>query len=95
MSNLKANLPHLVMAVTVITAMTILAVAHIVSGPDATVVIVAAGGFSLGAGGASASISAATHAIVVPSDSSSNVPTVTVTAGPQQTPAPTQPPAGQ
>ncbi|MGH3262024.1 MAG: hypothetical protein ACRDNS_08525 [Trebonia sp.] len=93
MSNLLSNLPHLVMAVVVIAAMVVLAALHLITGAEAVGVIGAAGGFSLGAGGASASISTATHNIVVPSGSESSTATVTVSQDPAHSPAQTLPPA--
>lgn len=86
-----ANLPHLVMAVFVIAAGTILAALHVITGGEAIGLIAAAGGFSLGAGAGSASASVAATTASVTSNSNGGLsatvhPAVTATT-PPPTPA--------
>lgn len=63
MKDFLANLPHLIMAAIVITAATVLAATHTISGGEAMLAIGSAGGFSLGAGASSASASGATQTV--------------------------------
>lgn len=48
MSNLARTLPHLIMSLSVVTAVSVLAVMGIITGQEALPVIAAAGGFTLG-----------------------------------------------
>jgi hypothetical protein len=57
--SLKANLPHMIVALGVIAAAVVLAIDHLVSGSAAAGMIMAAGGFSLATAGASTSFTAA------------------------------------
>lgn len=72
MGNMQVNLPHIIMAIVVIASMTVLAALHIITGAEAIGVIGASGGFSLGAGGASASLFSAQPPTAVISDSGSS-----------------------
>lgn len=56
MNNFLLNLPHLIMAVIVIAAVTILAATGVIPGNTALVVIAGAGGVSLGVGAASSTV---------------------------------------
>ena len=76
-SNMQQNFPHLIMAVVVIVATSALAWHGTISGAEALAVIGTAGGFSLGAGSASASTSGV--AALIPAISAS---TGTVTPTP-------------
>lgn len=52
MNNFLLNLPHLIMAIVVIAAVSVLAATGVIPGPTALVVIAGAGGVSLGVGAA-------------------------------------------
>ena len=54
MANLLSNLPHLITAVLVTAAATVLAATHTITGGEAIALIAGAGGVSLGVGASSA-----------------------------------------
>lgn len=73
MEPLKQALPHLIMSVVVIVAVTALAIDHVVTGGMALPIIGVAGGFTLGgtvAGSASAAGAAAATASQAPASTS-------------------------
>lgn len=71
MKNLQNNAPHLIQSLIVIAALVILALDHLITGGEAFGGVLAAGGFTLGTVGASASISTAASAAVDVSHSAS------------------------
>lgn len=71
MKQLQNNAPHLIQSAVVITAIVILALDHLITGGEAFGGVLAAGGFTLGTVGASASISTAASAAVDVSHSAS------------------------
>lgn len=91
MQDLKKALPHLIMALIVIAAATVLAVTNKISGGEALAIISAAGSVVLGGTIASASTSTAAGALADASASSSLTPVTTAQA---ELPASTTPPAG-
>lgn len=75
MSQLQANLPHLLVALVVIAAAVVLSVTHQITGGEAVAMIGTAGGFSLGTAGASTSTTAAAGMVSASSASTSAQPT--------------------
>ena len=76
MDNLKQNLPHMIMGALAIAAVTVLAVAHVITGGEALGVIAGATGFTMGVGGSSVLPSAAVVTTPLPSSSSGQTTTV-------------------
>ena len=91
MTNFLQNLPHLIMAVVVIAAATVLASLNVITGGEAIALIGAAGGFSLGGavGYASASSAATTASVTTTSNGSATVKTAPASVPPSHdTPTP-------
>lgn len=88
MATFIQNLPHLIMAVVVVAAMTVLAALNVITGGEALGVIGAATGFSLGVGGTSTSLSvaAATTPLASASTGRRKTDTTPVLVAEQQTP---------
>lgn len=80
MSQLQANLPHLLVALVVIAAAVVLSVTHQITGGEAVAMIGTAGGFSLGTAGASTSSTSAAGIVNAASTSGSEVATPTTPA---------------
>lgn len=91
MDNLKQNLPHMIMATVLIAAVTVLAVTHIISGPEALGIIGPTAGFTMAAGAGSASPTPG--AASIPAASLSPGQTVTETTTHQIAATPGAPPA--
>jgi type IV secretory pathway TrbL component len=79
MQQFVSNLPHMIMALIAIAAVTILALAGTISGGEALAVIGAASGFTMAAGATSASAYAAPGSGHLPSLSSGQTVTETTT----------------
>lgn len=79
MSQLQQNLPHMIMALVAIVAVTILALHGTISGGEALAVIGAASGFTMAAGANSTSGGAAVGSIPASSVSAGQTLTETVT----------------
>lgn len=87
MDQLKANLPHMVIALAVITAAVVLMALNKLTSTEGVTLIAAAGGFSLGAGAGSASASLVAPTVSVTSHSNGEQ-TATVTPSPSGPVAP-------
>lgn len=89
MDNLRVNLSHMIMATVVIAAAVVLVVTNHITGGEGLLAIGSAGGFTLGAGAASGSISVA--APTGTATTSSTGPSLTTVETHPATPAPIAP----